>query len=764
MDTLMIPQAQSSPVTVKVPLQVPLELPQQVLQVRTILENPTRYHVIQKQKNQVRQYLSESFKNQTDWSGRAANSMANLRVTVASSNPNQQQQHQHQSNERSSSSYTLGMNANNSILNDNCSSVNSSPRQMRMTPAASPSSATILDDNMPLSPYSMGNNNSNGANSYYMQFNNTDTSNNQPSSLKSFSNNSASNLGNNKNTNNASLGSRSNPGNLVKMMRNTNFMNSSGPSGMASPIQSATPSLSSVATSNSELPPSFESDADLDFEDILHNNNLSDTLKFDDSFSSDLNIKQEPQSLTDAEANALAKDRQKKDNHNMIERRRRFNINDRIKELGTLLPKTNDPYYEVVRDIRPNKGTILKSSVDYIKCLKHEVARLKQNEQRQRQIEVQNRRLLNRIKELEMQAKSHGIPLADFNHTSVSAPTPTTSYLKNSSPSNMNNHHSTPLINDGQQEQQSSNASINTLDNNLGINLNPMEDLMEETKHHMVQCSTANGSGGIDPMLSIPTNQLMQSAPHSPNLQMQCSVHSYSSTNGGNDCSEHTHNGSCCSSHQLSLDDIYASSSSISSPARQTNSNTTSTTPTPTNHHNTPLNSCCGGPGSLTCLSSSCSNCHHQKYQHGSNNMLQQCQQSPSNTSTNFDLMVACGSDNIADCHHHHHHHHHHNNNNNGSLAESPTSLQHGRDPLLSSSHQHPLEAHSLDTLDPHHHDLHHQLHDDHDEIDNHQHHHHHHHSVDLASAIMGDTLSLVSSNPSDSMLLSPDFLDIDMS
>lgn len=30
-------------------------------QVRTVLENPTRYHVIQKQKNQVRQYLSESF-------------------------------------------------------------------------------------------------------------------------------------------------------------------------------------------------------------------------------------------------------------------------------------------------------------------------------------------------------------------------------------------------------------------------------------------------------------------------------------------------------------------------------------------------------------------------------------------------------------------------------------------------------------------------------------------------------------------------------
>ena len=30
--------------------------------MRTLLENPTRYHVVQKQKNQVRQYLHESFR------------------------------------------------------------------------------------------------------------------------------------------------------------------------------------------------------------------------------------------------------------------------------------------------------------------------------------------------------------------------------------------------------------------------------------------------------------------------------------------------------------------------------------------------------------------------------------------------------------------------------------------------------------------------------------------------------------------------------
>lgn len=134
----------------------------------------------------------------------------------------------------------------------------------------------------------------------------------------------------------------------------------------------------------------------------------------------DLQIKPEPLLLTEAEIHALAKDRQKKDNHNMIERRRRFNINDRIKELGTLLPKTNDPYYEIVRDVRPNKGTILKSSVEYIKLLKNELTRMKQNELRHKQLEHQNRRLLLRVQELELQAKAHGLPVSDFNWASTS--------------------------------------------------------------------------------------------------------------------------------------------------------------------------------------------------------------------------------------------------------------------------------------------------------------------------------------------------------
>ncbi|XP_062300638.1 melanocyte inducing transcription factor a isoform X7 [Scomber scombrus] len=112
------------------------------------------------------------------------------------------------------------------------------------------------------------------------------------------------------------------------------------------------------------------------------------------------NIKRE---YSEAEVRALAKERQKKDNHNLIERRRRFNINDRIKELGTLIPKSNDP------DMRWNKGTILKASVDYIRKLQREQQRAKELECRQRKVEHANRHLMLRIQELEIQARAHGL-------------------------------------------------------------------------------------------------------------------------------------------------------------------------------------------------------------------------------------------------------------------------------------------------------------------------------------------------------------------
>lgn len=146
-------------------------------------------------------------------------------------------------------------------------------------------------------------------------------------------------------------------------------------------------------------------------DEILNGESYADSLKYDANAMADIRIKEEPQVFSEAEA----KDRQKKDNHNMskieqlheclkdfneiftVERRRRFNINDRIKELGTLLPKNNESYYEIVRDVRPNKGTILKSSVDYIKVLKHEINRLRKAELKQKDMELQNKRLMMRV-------------------------------------------------------------------------------------------------------------------------------------------------------------------------------------------------------------------------------------------------------------------------------------------------------------------------------------------------------------------------------
>lgn len=120
-----------------------------------------------------------------------------------------------------------------------------------------------------------------------------------------------------------------------------------------------------------------------------------------------LPIKEEP--LSEEDLRALQKDRQKKDNHNLIERRRRYNINDRIKELGTLLPKEDDTYFDIVRDVRQNKGSILKASVEYIKKLKVDQDRKNYLEEKSRLQEYQNKKLLLKLQEYEKQMKSFGI-------------------------------------------------------------------------------------------------------------------------------------------------------------------------------------------------------------------------------------------------------------------------------------------------------------------------------------------------------------------
>ncbi|XP_072003049.1 transcription factor EC isoform X2 [Engystomops pustulosus] len=153
---------------------------------------------------------------------------------------------------------------------------------------------------------------------------------------------------------------------------------------------------------------------------LLIPNNLSLSSSILDVYNTDQNISSSTMGLSntsctagvgvkrevsDTDTRAMAKERQKKDNHNLIERRRRYNINYRIKELGTLIPKSNDP------DMRWNKGTILKASVEYIKWLQKEQQRGRELEHRQKKLEQANRRLLLRIQELEIQARAHGLPM-----------------------------------------------------------------------------------------------------------------------------------------------------------------------------------------------------------------------------------------------------------------------------------------------------------------------------------------------------------------
>uniref|UniRef100_A0A3Q3MST6 Transcription factor binding to IGHM enhancer 3b n=1 Tax=Labrus bergylta TaxID=56723 RepID=A0A3Q3MST6_9LABR len=133
--------------------------------------------------------------------------------------------------------------------------------------------------------------------------------------------------------------------------------------------------------------------------DVYHSPGMAaPTLTVSNSCPADLpKIKREITS----DVKAIMKERQKKDNHN-LERRRRFNINDRIKELGTLIPKSSD-------EMRWNKGTILKASVDYIRKLQKEQHRAKDVEMRQKKLEQANHSLMLRIQELEMQARLHGL-------------------------------------------------------------------------------------------------------------------------------------------------------------------------------------------------------------------------------------------------------------------------------------------------------------------------------------------------------------------
>lgn len=76
----------------------------------------------------------------------------------------------------------------------------------------------------------------------------------------------------------------------------------------------------------------------------------------------------------------------------LVERRRRYNINDRIKELGLMLPKCT------AEDMKLNKGTILKASCDYIRQLRRDRELMLKQQQHQTKLEETSRQYMKRIR------------------------------------------------------------------------------------------------------------------------------------------------------------------------------------------------------------------------------------------------------------------------------------------------------------------------------------------------------------------------------
>ncbi|XP_061196426.1 transcription factor EB-like [Saccostrea echinata] len=118
-------------------------------------------------------------------------------------------------------------------------------------------------------------------------------------------------------------------------------------------------------------------------------------------------LKDNPQTVTflsKKEEQFWRKERIRKDNHNIIERRRRYKINDRIQELAALLPPTVHPAMKV------HKGSILKASVDYIRELKKDTSRLILFESKRKAMETKYHKMMLKLFKLEL-----GMKLLELN-------------------------------------------------------------------------------------------------------------------------------------------------------------------------------------------------------------------------------------------------------------------------------------------------------------------------------------------------------------
>ena len=65
-----------------------------------------------------------------------------------------------------------------------------------------------------------------------------------------------------------------------------------------------------------------------------------------------------------------------------------------MKTQGSPPKKATGRFHEYVKDVRPNKGSILRATVEYVKMLKKEQARRKAVDEKCKVQEFQNRKLL----------------------------------------------------------------------------------------------------------------------------------------------------------------------------------------------------------------------------------------------------------------------------------------------------------------------------------------------------------------------------------
>ncbi|XP_060556579.1 transcription factor EC-like [Ruditapes philippinarum] len=97
------------------------------------------------------------------------------------------------------------------------------------------------------------------------------------------------------------------------------------------------------------------------------------------------------------------KDRQKKESHNKVERRRRSIISDRIKEIKCLLPE------HISRGVCQKKGSILQEAICYIKTMQSDLSRVQQLEEKIREMDKHIKKLNTRVERLESSMKTDNI-------------------------------------------------------------------------------------------------------------------------------------------------------------------------------------------------------------------------------------------------------------------------------------------------------------------------------------------------------------------